>query len=278
LPSDKRIPSNYKGVHLIVFVHGFQGNSQDMSLLKNNVALLYPQGLYLSSCRNEDSTEGDIEHMGANLADEVRCYIQDFCSCHGQLPLGRLSFVAHSIGGLIVRSALPRLSDFRDKMYTILTFSSAHLGYMYAQEYIKGGLWLLNRLRQSKCVQQLSLTDDDDPNETFIGRLSRTPGLEHFTHVVLVSCYQDTYAPFASARIEISKAAANDEKLGPVYIGMARSILKPVDPKRVVRFDVDFHIPDTNVDTVIGRHAHIQFLECQPLMKMLTHKYGFLFE
>ena len=39
------------------------------------------------------------------------------------------------------------------------------------------------------------------------------------------------------------------------------------------RIDVDFRISETNLDSFIGRTAHIQFLECQNLMKMLIHRF-----
>ena len=59
---------NYKGVHLFVMVHGFQGNSCDMRLLKNNIAMLFPEAMFLCSTANEDFTEGDIGEMGVRLA------------------------------------------------------------------------------------------------------------------------------------------------------------------------------------------------------------------
>jgi hypothetical protein len=51
---------DYKGLHLFVMVHGFQGNSNDMRLLKNNIALLFPEVMFLLSSANEEHTEGDI--------------------------------------------------------------------------------------------------------------------------------------------------------------------------------------------------------------------------
>lgn len=45
----------------------------------------------------------------------------------------RLSFIGHSLGGLIIRSALPYLEEFKDKMHLFMTLSSPHLGYMYHQ-------------------------------------------------------------------------------------------------------------------------------------------------
>ena len=48
-------------------------------------------------------------------------------------------------------------------------------------------------------------------------------GLGWFKHIVLVSSYQDSYAPFESARIQIcNQAKANkDNTLGNIYIKMA---------------------------------------------------------
>jgi len=59
---------NYKGVHLFVMVHGFQGNACDMRLLRNNIAMLFPEAMFLSSNSNEDYTEGDIFEMGVRLS------------------------------------------------------------------------------------------------------------------------------------------------------------------------------------------------------------------
>lgn len=42
-----------------------------MRLMKNNLYLMYPNFLLLSSKANEDSTNGDIADMGRRLANEV---------------------------------------------------------------------------------------------------------------------------------------------------------------------------------------------------------------
>lgn len=120
--------NDYVGVHLFVLQHGFQGNSIDMRLLKNNLSILHPDGIFLSCQSNEDQTEGDILEMGVRLAEEVKNYIQQFCpiTC-----LARISFIGHSLGGLIIRAALPHLEEYKDKFYSYISLSSPHLGYMY---------------------------------------------------------------------------------------------------------------------------------------------------
>lgn len=44
--------------------------------------------------------------MGKRVAEEVRKYIHEWCPGR---ELGRLSFIGHSLGGVIIRSALTYL-------------------------------------------------------------------------------------------------------------------------------------------------------------------------
>ncbi len=110
-----------------------------MRLIKNNLALLHPDALFLSSKINEDFTDYDIGEMGRRLSLEVKNFISDWCP--GK-HLARLSFIGHSLGGVIIRSALPYLEEFKDKMYTYFSLSSPHLGYMYnSSKVIDAGIW-----------------------------------------------------------------------------------------------------------------------------------------
>jgi len=273
-------PRSYLGIHVIVLVHGFQGQGFDMRLIKNTISLLHPQGLYLLSTANEHDTEGDIEEMGERLAEEVRGFVKDWCPGFPPEPsLGRLSFIAHSAGGLIVRSALPLLSEYSHKMHTFMTFSTPHLGYIYAANPLfSAGLWVLKKFRKSACLEQLSMTDNPDRANAFLVHLSEKPGLEFFKNLVLVSSRQDQYVAFESARIEMSKVAERDQKFGQLYAKLVNNLLEPLDVERVIRLDVDFQLPLMNCDTVIGRTAHIQFIECSTLLRGLVQTHGFLFE
>ena len=65
-------PKYYEGLHLIVLVHGFQGHPSDMRIMRNQLSILFPEGIYLISASNEDRTDDDIETLGARLAQVGR--------------------------------------------------------------------------------------------------------------------------------------------------------------------------------------------------------------
>jgi triacylglycerol esterase/lipase EstA (alpha/beta hydrolase family) len=212
-PSIKQEETNVRKldkVHLIVLVHGFQGNSNDMRTLKNCLSVLHPEVLFLCSKDNEENTENDIEDMGKKLAKEINEFISEWCS---ESILGKISFLGHSLGGIIVRAALPYLEKYKDKMWTFVTLSCPHLGYMYASNTIMtAGMWLLKQWKKSKCLAQLTMTDTKDSKESYLYKLSQKQGFNWFKNVFLISSYQDRYVPVESARIEVVQQALEDER------------------------------------------------------------------
>ena len=86
---------------------------------------------------------------------------------HRVLPsdtLERISFIGHSLGGVIIRAALPKLLDYRNKFHTFITFSSPHIGYkVNASSVIQAGIWVLQKFKNSLCLKQLTMSDTADP-------------------------------------------------------------------------------------------------------------------
>ena len=62
-----------------------------------------------SSC-NESDTTGDIGEMGKKLALEVEKFIIENCL---EGSLFRVSFIGYSLGGVIIRAALPFLEKYK---------------------------------------------------------------------------------------------------------------------------------------------------------------------
>ena len=86
--------------NLYIIVHGFKGSSNDVKAIKHAIFGIEPNSQIIVSAANENSTEGDIREMGIKLAGEVLDYISEYCSV---AYLDRVSFIGHSLGGLIIR-------------------------------------------------------------------------------------------------------------------------------------------------------------------------------
>ena len=85
-----------------------------------------------------------------------------------------MSFIGHSLGGLIIRAALPYLERYASKMHLFMTICSPHLGYMYhTSRLIDTGVWLLKKWRKSKCLQELTMSDANDMQEAYLYKLSK---------------------------------------------------------------------------------------------------------
>jgi len=270
IKSLKSYKNNQKlGLHLIILVHGFEGNSNDMRIIKNEIALINPSIVFLSSISNQDDTGNDLFQMGKNLAFEVEKYIKEW---DNGLIFKKISFIGHSIGGVIIRSALPYLKEYKEKLYLYISLSSPHLGYAFSDsKLIKTGMWFLNRWKGSKSLQQLLQNDNENLQETCLYKISEFEGLNWFNYVYLLSSHQDNYSPYESSRIEISSNSNLKDIKTENYRNMAFNILSKITNNTLKRVDVNFVIQEKNFDTFIGRTAHILFLENIDFMKTFFH-------
>ncbi|KAG9350236.1 hypothetical protein JZ751_026590 [Albula glossodonta] len=254
-----------EGVHLIVCVHGLDGNSADLRLVKTYLELGLPGARidFLMSERNQNDTFADFESMTDRLLDEIVQYIQIY-----NLTISKISFVGHSLGNLIIRSVLtrPRFKCYLNKLHTFLSLSGPHLGTLYnSSALVNTGLWFMQKWKKSGSLLQLTCRDHPDPRQTFLYKLSKKAGLQFFRNVVLVGSLQDRYVPYHSARIEMCKTALKDKQSGPVYAEMIENLLLPVLQNKacnLVRYDVIHALPNT-ANSLIGRAAHIAVLDSE---------------
>jgi hypothetical protein len=268
--------SNEK-THVVVLVHGYQGTSWDMRMFRNYMSVLFPNYTYFSSSVNEGQTEGSIEEMGVRLADELSKFFRTTLFNF----VDRISFVVHSLGGLIVRSALGQESmrPYLKNLHTLFSLGSPHCGFIFASTaLLSAGVWVLKKIYKSKCLEQLSLSDHSDPRETFIYKLSSSPNiLKHFKNIILVSSPTDKYAPYHSVRIDHHPQALNDRKYGLPYQEIVTNLHDQMKDCNLIRFDVCFMTSKSNLDTLIGREAHICFLDRPLYILMFLVVYEHLF-
>mmetsp|Transcript_26681 Transcript_26681/g.48059 ORF Transcript_26681/g.48059 Transcript_26681/m.48059 type:complete len:665 (-) Transcript_26681:1697-3691(-) len=267
-------PPPYSGVHLIVLVHGFQGSAFDFKRFKNYLTIFYPEALtYCSSC-NEGDTGNSIEMMGERLSIEVFNYVEEWVKG----DLAKLSFIGHSIGGLIIRSALPHFGSLRERMHSFISLSSPHLGCLYSNSMlIDFGLKLFRSWNKCISLSQLTFQDAEQIEESFLYRLSCYPGLSWFRNVVLLSSCQDQYVPYDSARNEIPAKAFKDQARGKQIAQMVDNLSSMLTCPQLLKIDVHFKIKQKSLDSVIGRAAHIQFIDDAAFIRQFLVSYPELF-
>ncbi len=97
-----------------MFVHNF--NFEHLFIHCNDIICISPDKVTVKS------------FLFFRLVHEILCHIETY----GLNPT-RISFVAHSLGTIIVRSALarPQMRMLLPKLYTFLSLSGPHLGTLY---------------------------------------------------------------------------------------------------------------------------------------------------
>ncbi|UJR20758.1 hypothetical protein I4U23_023876 [Adineta vaga] len=265
------VPFDSNGVHLIICVHGLDGNSGDLRLVKTYLELCLPACRldFLMSSANHSSTFDDIDIMVKQLIDEIDTHIERY----GLKPQ-RISFVGHSLGNLVVRATVghQRFERYRPFLYTYLSLSGPHLGTLFnSSGLVNMGMWLMQKWKKSCSLSQMSFKDHVDPKQTYLYKLSKKPCLEYFKNILLIASPQDRYVPFHSARIEICKAALKDTVYGSVYVEMISNLLDPIlrNPSiTFVRYNAFHNIP-SSTNNFIGRAAHIAILDSELFVEKL---------
>lgn len=89
--------------------------------------------------------------MGVNLSHEVQVFIYEWF--HSGKP-SKITFIGHSLGGLIIRAALPHLTNYKDIMHSFITLSTPHLGYIYSpSRLVDAGMWMIRSFTGTACLK-----------------------------------------------------------------------------------------------------------------------------
>lgn len=145
-----------------------------MKIIRDTLCLLLSNASFYTSRTNEGRTEGNIFDLGFQLGIEIKGLLSEF----QYRSITKISFIGHSLGGIIIRAALPHLVEYKDKMNLFMTFGTPHLGCVYgSSKLVDAGMWLLTKLKKTLSLTQLALADSKDLRKTCIYKLSKVEGL-----------------------------------------------------------------------------------------------------
>ncbi len=254
--SDRRRMS---GVHLVICVHGLQGNQFDLRLYRVYLQLALPHLRleFLMAQSNQVDTFCDFNHMTDRIVQEIHEFIDDLPT-----PPYKISFIGHSLGNIVIRSLVsrPEFARYQPKLHLFLSICGPHLGTKYQTGIVSMGMWAVRKWYSSKSLLQLSLKDAPNPRDSFLYQLSESPCFEYFRHVVLLCSPQDKYVPYHSAKI--ATGTLDSSLQDSISLEMIQNIVDPIRAAKVnlVRVSIDHNIP-TSPNSVIGRAAHIAMLD-----------------
>ncbi|KAG2377827.1 hypothetical protein C9374_008912 [Naegleria lovaniensis] len=216
--------------HLIVFIPGYKSSHYDFVTFKTILSMHFHDDKHqffivksldkLHSKESHNYNNSSIKTMAKLVTDEVNTHIND-----SELFFHKISFVCHSLGGIILRAAFYHYrSEWRKifpYLYTFMSLSVPHLGIgpikklksrepEYSNRLVRAGIWFLKSLKGEKCLQELAMEDYDEKactgdahklEQCLLFQLSMTNDLAWFKQVILIGSEQDTYVPMESALI-----------------------------------------------------------------------------
>lgn len=96
--------------------------------------------------------------------------------------------------------------------------------------------------------------------------------MEYFKNIILLASPEDKYVPYHSARIELPISVEKDPVGGPLYSAIVNNILQPIPAStNFSRIDVSFVNNKSTFDNIIGRAAHICFLDSPQYIWLLAY-------
>eukprot|EP00257_Ricinus_communis_P028025 XP_025015439.1 uncharacterized protein LOC8277519 [Ricinus communis] len=105
---DSAVPPN----HLVIMVNGIVGSSADWKYAAEQFVKKFPDKVIVhrSECNYSKLTFDGVDLMGERLAQEVLAVVKH------KPEMQKISFVAHSLGGLVARYAIARLYETLPKL------------------------------------------------------------------------------------------------------------------------------------------------------------------
>ena len=121
-----------------VFVHGYLGSSKMWNFQKEFFSKHYRVII--------PALPGFGESHNVKSLDSINKMAKEIINLLDQKNIDKFNLIGHSMGGLIIRSALETnyIRSISDKLFLYVSFSSPHIGYLSSNNnLVNTGIWII---------------------------------------------------------------------------------------------------------------------------------------
>jgi hypothetical protein len=241
--------------HLIVFVPGYRGSHYDFKLFKTYLSIYFNTGYeyFMPTC-NDFVTEIPVEEMAQKLAESLDEFIT-----HSGHNYDKISFVCHSLGGIILRTAMKNnrtaasaiMKKYQRSYHTLITLNTPHLGSICNKNVIvNSAIWFLKSWKGAKSLQQLDL-NEGSITDSLIYNLAFDKNIGNFKNIILVASESDSFVSSVSALMTLPKlrsgltawdeSSVSSEKLHEALGSMIGALEENTSNTMLIRCRVTFN-------------------------------------
>ncbi|GIQ81409.1 hypothetical protein KIPB_002362, partial [Kipferlia bialata] len=269
------------GIHLTVFVHGFRGSSGDVRLLRDMLVLQrltrksgHSKYEHIISTCNEEYTTHSILELGQRLAEEIHA------GCD-MTAVERVDFVGHSLGGVIIRSALETelLAPLLPRLGHLLTFNAPHAGTVSGPNAIVSSA--LSVMRAASMAKETSLRDlnlmvSKQQEEPYLLTLAGARSLRMFRRIILVTAVGDGFvSPLTALARPIDPGSPAKKVAVQHTVSETMRHNMPNVTEVVLSYGLKMTADASILDEKLGRTAHIRALNDLSVIEMVLSVTGF---
>ena len=170
---------NHIPLHIVFILHGFKANPQDMKKVMDLITLTYPHVKCVLLHKCYSNAVQSLSYLAKQVAEEILVNLKSIEQQSKGQSIQRISFIAHSIGGLVFRLAITEssLSSYQSYFHLFLSLNVPHLGLMFANLTTEVGARLIQKFTESIQMSELLLRDHKDLRQTTIYKLAENNGM-----------------------------------------------------------------------------------------------------
>ena len=164
--------------HVVFILHGYGGSPLDMNKVLDLLSFMYPLVKYVLIHKCYSNETKSLRYLANNAVEEILAQLKQIQEDEKR-PLGRISFIAHSIGGLVFRIAMndPRLDPYKQYYHLFLSLNVPHLGISFGNYKTDIGGRIMSVVEKSIQIDEISLKDNKDLRKTLLYELAKNNGI-----------------------------------------------------------------------------------------------------